>query len=144
MADRISVAAREFKATFNVSHPRAVVLASNLWDIARVCMPRADGSVSSLCSGAYLPQSFLREWMANFTVTVQAVRQAFAPLTPLLIYHTEVRKDARGCGLLNCLEISLEISLFRPWSIERAGHAQGLQSLLRHPGLVKSLGAKQQ
>jgi hypothetical protein len=50
-----------------------------------------------MCSGTVLPTSFLREWMTNFTVVYNQVREELGSSahSTKFIFHTEVRR----CGM---------------------------------------------
>ncbi|GAX74967.1 hypothetical protein CEUSTIGMA_g2413.t1 [Chlamydomonas eustigma] len=92
---RIKTAVKEFGKVFAGPKQQldAVVIASNFWDIGRICHPDVAGRDPKLCSGAVLPPWFLAEWMTNFTSVVNKVKEALGNHvhSTKLIYHTELK-----------------------------------------------------
>ena len=88
--ERILLAISEFKKKLLVTAIDAVVISSNLWDLARLC--KVENHTS--CQGTFLDEEFMQGWMRNFTLVIKAVRDSSFPSEPLLIYHTTAMPNA--------------------------------------------------
>lgn len=88
--ERITLAISEFKKKLHVTSIDAIVISSNLWDLARLC--KVENHTS--CQGPFLEQDFIKGWMRNFTRVIKAVRDVSQPNEPMLIYHTTAMPNA--------------------------------------------------